>query len=82
MDNKKSYLGPLFMIGVIFFVMGFITWVNGTLITFFKKAFSLDNTSSYLVTFAFMISYAVMAIPCSYVVKRQVSKTACRLPCW
>ncbi|MCE7068438.1 sugar MFS transporter [Dyadobacter sp. CY326] len=70
MDNKKSYLGPLFIIGVLFFVMGFITWVNGTLITFFKKAFSLDNTSSYLVTFAFFISYTIMAIPCSYVVKK------------
>ncbi|MCF0062774.1 sugar MFS transporter [Dyadobacter chenwenxiniae] len=70
MNNKNSYLGPLFMIGVIFFVMGFITWVNGTLITFFKKAFSLDNTSSYLVTFAFFISYTIMAIPCSYVVKK------------
>lgn len=70
MSKKNNYLGPLFIIGVIFFVMGFITWVNGTLITFFKKAFSLDNTSSYLVTFAFMISYAVMAIPCSYVVKK------------
>jgi len=70
MSKKNSYLGPLFIIGVLFFVMGFITWVNGTLITFFKKAFSLDNTSSYLVTFAFMISYAIMAIPCSYVVKK------------
>jgi glucose/galactose transporter len=50
--------------------MGFITWVNGTLITFFKKAFSLDNTSSYLVTFAFFISYTIMAIPCSLVVKK------------
>ncbi|MCF0058758.1 sugar MFS transporter [Dyadobacter sp. CY356] len=71
MTNKKNeYLGPLVIIGVLFFVMGFITWVNGTLITFFKKAFSLDNTSSYLVTFAFFISYTVMAIPCSMVVKK------------
>ncbi|GLU53928.1 sugar MFS transporter [Dyadobacter frigoris] len=71
MSNKKNeYLGPLVIIGVIFFVMGFITWVNGTLITFFKKAFSLDNTSSYLVTFAFFISYVIMAIPCSMVVKK------------
>lgn len=71
MSNKKNeYLGPLVIIGVLFFVMGFITWVNGTLITFFKKAFSLDNTSSYLVTFAFFISYTVMAIPCSMVVKK------------
>ncbi len=72
MTNNKNnnYLGPLVIIGVLFFVMGFITWVNGTLITFFKKAFSLDNTSSYLVTFAFFISYTVMAIPCSMVVKK------------
>jgi glucose/galactose transporter len=70
MSKKNSYLGPLFIIGVLFFVMGFITWVNGTLITFFKKAFSLDNTSSYLVTFAFFISYTIMAIPCSLVVKK------------
>ncbi|QRQ99999.1 sugar MFS transporter [Dyadobacter sandarakinus] len=70
MNNKKSYLAPLLIIGVLFFVMGFVTWVNGTLITFFKKAFSLDNTSSYLVTFAFFISYTVMAIPCSMVLKK------------
>lgn len=70
MSKKNSYLGPLVIIGVLFFVMGFVTWVNGTLITFFKKAFSLDNTSSYLVTFAFFISYVVMAIPCSMVLKK------------
>jgi MFS transporter, FHS family, L-fucose permease len=70
MKNKNNYLGPLIIIGVLFFVMGFVTWVNGTLITFFKKAFSLDNTSSYLVTFAFFISYTIMAIPCSMVLKK------------
>lgn len=69
-NNKNNYTGPLLIIGLLFFVMGFITWVNGTLITFFKKAFSLDNTSSYLVTFAFFISYTIMAIPCSMVLKK------------
>ena len=71
MSNKNNnYLVPLVIIGVLFFVMGFVTWVNGTLITFFKKAFSLDNTSSYLVTFAFFISYTLMAIPSSMVLKK------------
>lgn len=69
-QQKQSYVGPLIIIGLLFFVFGFVTWVNGTLITFFKKAFSLDNTSSYLVTFAFFISYTVMAIPSSEVLKR------------
>jgi glucose/galactose transporter len=72
MSNNKNnnYLVPLIIIGILFFVMGFVTWVNGTLITFFKKAFSLDNTSSYLVTFAFFISYTLMAIPSSMVLKK------------
>lgn len=71
MSNKKNnYLVPLFIIGILFFVMGFVTWVNGTLITFFKKAFGLDNASSYLVTFAFFISYTLMAIPSSMVLKK------------
>jgi len=69
-QQKQSYVGPLIIIGLLFFVFGFVTWVNGTLITFFQKAFSLDNTSSYLVTFAFFISYTVMAIPSSEVLKR------------
>ncbi len=69
-QNNKSYLGPLFLIGILFFVFGFVTWVNGTLISFFKQAFGLSNTSSYLVTFAFFISYTIMAIPSSLVLKK------------
>lgn len=69
-QKKDNYLGPLLLIGVLFFILGFVTWVNGTLITFFKKAFGLDNASSYLVTFAFFISYTLMAIPSSEVLKK------------
>lgn len=69
MKENKSYIGPLIIIGLLFFVFGFVTWVNGTLIAFFKTAFGLDNSSSYLVTFAFFISYTVMAIPSSAVLK-------------
>ncbi len=69
-NTKQNYLGPLIIIGVLFFVFGFVTWVNGTLIAFFKKAFNLDNTSSLLVTFAFFISYTVMAIPSSIILKK------------
>ncbi|TDB66995.1 sugar MFS transporter [Arundinibacter roseus] len=69
-QKKENYLGPLVIIGVLFFILGFVTWVNGTLITFFKKAFNLDNATSYLVTFAFFISYTLMAIPSSVVLKK------------
>ncbi len=69
-QNKQNHTGPLIIIGLLFFVFGFVTWVNGTLIAFFKKAFGLDTTSSLLVPFAFFISYTVMAIPSSAVLKK------------
>ncbi len=69
-QKNENYLGPLIIVGVLFFILGFVTWVNGTLITFFKKAFQLDNTSSYLVTFAFFISYTLMALPAAQVLKK------------
>jgi glucose/galactose transporter len=58
------------MIGILFFVFGFITWVNSVLIAFFKDAFQLNNFDSLLVTFAFFISYFVMAIPSSWVLAK------------
>ena len=50
--------------------MRFITWVNSVLIAFFKDAFQLNNFDSLLVTFAFFISYFVMAIPSSWVLAK------------
>lgn len=67
--RNSGYLYQISIIGLLFFIFGFVTWVNSILITFFKQAFGLDNTSSYLVTFAFFISYTVMAIPASRLLK-------------
>jgi FHS family L-fucose permease-like MFS transporter len=70
MNNKSNNYGPLAIIGILFFVFGFITWVNAVLIPFFQKAFDLNNTAAYLVTFAFYISYTIMAIPSTWVLKK------------
>ena len=70
--NKQSNNsnGPLIIIGILFFVFGFVTWVNSVLIAFFKDAFDLNNFQSLLVTSAFFISYFVMAIPSSWVLAK------------
>jgi MFS transporter, FHS family, L-fucose permease len=66
----QNYLIPLLLIGILFFVFGFVTWVNGVLVAFFKASFQLTDVQSYLVTFAFFIAYTVMAIPGSAILKR------------
>ncbi len=68
--KTQNYTGPLLIIGALFFIFGFVTWVNSVLITFFKQAFDLSTLGSNLVAFAFFISYTLMAIPSSAVLKR------------
>ena len=69
-SRNANYRYQITIIGILFFVFGFVTWMNSILISFFKQAFGLDNTRSYLVTFAFFISYTVMAIPSSWLLQR------------
>lgn len=69
--TAKSNTGPLLIIGSLFFIFGFITWVNGTLIPYLKIACQLkSDVQSYLVATAFFIAYFVMAIPSSLVLKK------------
>lgn len=69
-EKKQSYTTSLVLVGCLFFVFGFITWLNGTLIPFLKAACELTNFQSYFVTFAFFISYFVMALPSSAILKK------------
>ncbi len=69
-SEKSNYTIPIIIIGVLFFIFGFVTWLNATLIPYLKTACELTTFESYLVTFAFYISYFVMAIPSSFVLKK------------
>jgi glucose/galactose transporter len=69
-QKKRSYILSITIIGVLFFIFGFVTWLNATLIPFLKTACELTIFESYLVTFAFYISYFVMALPSSMVLKK------------
>ena len=61
---------PIFIIGSLFFVFGFLTWLGSVLIPYLRIACELNNLAAYLVTFAFYISYMVMAIPAASLLER------------
>lgn len=77
--NKKSYLGPIFIIGILFFIFGFITWLNSILIPYLKIACELSNFAALLVAFAFYISYFVMALPSSWILEKTGFKSGMSL---
>ena len=68
--NKSQYIFSIFIIGVFFFIFGFVTWLNSVLIPFLKVACEKNNFESYFVAFAFYISYFVMAVPSSFVLRK------------
>lgn len=69
-SHNKSYFASIFTIGILFFIFGFVTWLNGTLIPFLKISCELNNVEAYFVTTAFYISYFVMGPPASYILKK------------
>jgi glucose/galactose transporter len=58
------------IIAGLFFIFGFITWVNGALIPFMKTINELTESQSYLVASASYISFVVMALPASFLLEK------------
>ena len=69
-STTPSAVPPLAIIGALFFIFGFITWLNGTLIPFLKLACELRYSQALLVTFAFYIAYVFLAIPSSLILQK------------
>lgn len=69
-NDRASAVPPLAIIGALFFIFGFITWLNGTLIPFLKLACGLRYSQALLVTFAFYIAYVFLAIPSSLILQK------------
>ena len=75
----KRKINPIVIIGALFFVFGFITWLNSVLIPYLKIACELNNFESYLVAFSFYISYLVMSVPSGWILKKSGFKNGMAL---
>lgn len=69
--SQQQYGNAIFIMGALFFIFGFVTWLNGPLISFVKLAFDLDTDSkAFLVTTAFYLAYFFLALPSSWILER------------
>jgi glucose/galactose transporter len=69
-NKTRDVVTGMLFVGLLFFILGFVTWLNGSLIPFLKIVCRLSNFQALLVTFAFYIAYTVMALPSAAVLKR------------
>jgi len=73
--NNDTFMGktnvmPMIIIGGLFFIFGFVTWINGALIPFLQTACELSHLEAYLVTMTFYIAYTITALPAASILKR------------
>ncbi len=71
MNARRTNTTAIFIIGFLFFIFGFITWLNGSLIQFLTLVCQLESdVQAFFVTFAFYMAYFFLAIPSSVILKR------------
>jgi glucose/galactose transporter len=80
--SKRDSVISIALIGLLFFIFGFVTWINAILIPFFKIACQLNHFESYLVAFAFYIAYLVMSLPAGYLLKKVGFKKGMMIGFW
>ena len=68
--RSESSIFPMIIIGILFFIFGFVTWLNGSLIPFLKVICNITEFQALFVTFAFYIAYTVMALPMASVLEK------------
>ncbi len=69
--TKSNYATSMAIIAFLFFIFGFVTWINGPLIFYVKLAFRLDTDSkAFLVTTAFYMAYFFLALPSSWILQK------------
>ena len=80
--SKRQTFISILIIGLLFFIFGFVSWLNSILIPYFKIACELTNFESYLVTFAFYISYFIMSVPSAFLLKKVGFKKGMMIGFW
>ncbi len=80
--SRRDYIFSITIIGLFFFIFGFVTWLNGILIPFLRTACELNDFQAYFVATAFYIAYFVMALPLTAILKKTGFKIGMSVGLW
>lgn len=69
-ENPSRSLFPIMCIGLLFFIFGFVTWLNGALIPFLQMVCELTELQALLIAFCFYVAYVVMALPMARILEK------------
>ena len=69
-ETKNSTLIPILIIAGLFFIFGFVTWLNGSLMPYLELVLSLTPFQASFILFSFYIAVTVFALPSSWVIRK------------
>jgi|TARA_B100001059_G_scaffold118189_1_gene118371 glucose/galactose transporter len=68
--NKQSSLIPMAIVATLFFILGFATWLNGSLMPFLQQVLQLSPFQASLIIFSFYIAVTFTAIPSAMIIRK------------
>lgn len=75
-SNARGSALPLAMIAGMFFIFGFVTWLNGSLMPYLEVVLTLTPFQASFILFSFYIAVTVFALPSSWVIRKVGFKNA------
>lgn len=70
MSRSTHTTAAVVVLGALFFLFGFVTWLNGTLIPYLKIACELTTSQALWIPVAFYISYFFLSLPSALILER------------
>ncbi|NKF50169.1 sugar MFS transporter [Shewanella sp. WXL01] len=68
-SNKSSFV-PMAIVAILFFILGFATWLNGSLMPYLKQILQLTPFQASLILFSFYIAVTFTALPSAWVIRK------------
>lgn len=69
-NRKKNNAVPMAIVAGLFFILGFATWLNGSLMPFLQQVLQLTPFQASLILFSFYIAVTFAALPSSMLIRK------------
>jgi glucose/galactose transporter len=69
-EKQQSSVLPMAIVAVLFFILGFATWLNGSLMPYLKQILQLSPFQASLIIFSFYIAVTFTALPSAWLIRK------------
>jgi len=69
-ENKQSNAVPMIIVAGLFFILGFATWLNGSLMPYLQQILQLTPFQASLILFSFYIAVTFTALPSAAIIRK------------